>query len=133
MNTSISTLQKEYETTCHEFQEAKKRFSEIIEFEDFDRLSSYDLMILQELQQKKGILFWKIKCSEINAELDTIKKAHPDHDYPRKYYELSARKWECWDNQLQLEKTEWEYNRHHKPVIHKKLQTLRSMMRRCTA
>ena len=127
------TLQEQYESICQEFDELKQRFSEIIEFEDFDRLSSYDLMMLQELQQKKGVLFWKIKCQEINTKLDAIKKAHPNHDYPAEFYELSARKWECWDNQLRLEKSEWEYLRYHKPVISKKLQALRSMQRRCLA
>ena len=129
MNTTLDAMRKEYEVISKEFTELKNRLLELIEYEDFDILNSYDVIQLKDLNQEKSVLFWKIKCAEIDQELQEIIDAHPNEDYPIDYYRLGAKKYECLDNQLRVEKDEFTYNRYHKPVIQHKIMRFKSRVK----
>lgn len=127
MNPSLlDQMRREYEFISKEFQDLKTRLLELIEYEELDILNTYDITQLQDYGREKSILFWKIKCAEIDMELSRIRDDHPDEDYPVEYYRLCAKKYECYDNQLRVEKDEFTYNRYHKPVIQHKIMSFKS-------
>lgn len=85
----IYELKKDYKKVSKKYQETKDRIIKLIDWDDCDVISSYDLTELKELHSQKHKLYWDIYHLEHPNDIAT-KKAY---DFLEELGTLESLKW----------------------------------------